>query len=91
MNTVIYKYALATTEQQDLHLPVGSYLLDIQVQYNHPVMWIVADPNAELEPVVITTIVTGMIQDQEIVFGDYLGTYQLHDGKFVGHVFVRRN
>ncbi len=88
----IYKYLFKTTDRQLIELPKGFEILTIQTQSGIPCLWILADfKSKELESVEIETFGTG--HDVYHINGKterkYIGTYQLNDGKFIGHVFQR--
>lgn len=82
----IYKYQLKIDDQQVLELPKNRKILCVQVQYGVPSIWVELDnEDKELESVVINTYGTGhpMPNVEEI----YIGTYQMHEGDYVFHVF----
>lgn len=85
---VIYKYPISVGVTK---IPVaGGAPLCVQVQKDQPCVWVELDadgePNADLW---LTVVVTGMrVLDRESE-AEYLGTFQLHDGEFVGHVYFR--
>ncbi len=80
----IWKYQLAVDDIQFIEMPKGAQLLSVQVQYGIPCLWARVDPDAELEFVEIVTYVTGGMARNNL---QYIGTYQLHSGSFIGHVF----
>ncbi|MEI6823792.1 MAG: hypothetical protein WCL51_17825 [Bacteroidota bacterium] len=89
MIKVIWKYELKIKDVQDIEIPSGSILLSIQSQENHPMLWALVDEtNKEKEIIRLRTICTGEeIMEEDFNPKDYLGTYQLNEGLFVGHVF----
>lgn len=89
MKKVIWKYELAVKDIQDIEIPHGSILLSVQVQFGVPCLWaLVFDTAAEKEVIRLRTIGTGNeILDEDFNPKDFLGTYQMHGGAFVGHVF----
>lgn len=62
--------------------------LCIQVQHGIPCMWAYVEPNEEAISHILRTVGTGHEIPFEVGDSEYLGTYQLHEGAFVGHVFV---
>ena len=86
----IYKYPLEVLGSQPLALPASSIMLTVQTQREVPCIWAIVD----LEDVrsantkVYTVKIYGTGHKHEKIEGRYLGTFQLHGGGFVGHVFV---
>jgi len=82
----IFKYALLVTDRQEIEMPVGAKILTCQVQREKPCVWALVDPSAPQEFRTFSTYGTGHPIYQEP--GEYVGTYQLESGGFVGHVFI---
>jgi hypothetical protein len=92
MNTTVYKYELKLTDEQSVNLPKGAEVLTIQVQHDTPCLWAMVDPNAPKEARFFETFGTGhVIRTDMGVERSYIGTYQIHDGALVFHVFERVN
>ena len=89
MKSTIWKYVLKVTDVQDIEIPHGSILLSVQTQNGDPCLWVlVYDTEAEKEVIRLRTIGTGHnITADDFNPKDFLGTYQLSNGAFVGHVF----
>ena len=89
MKRVIWKFNLKVTDVQDIEIPHGSILLSVQNQNETPCLWaLIYDTEAEKEVIRLRTIGTGNpISDDDFNPKDFLGTYQLNNGSFVGHVF----
>lgn len=85
----IWKFPLIVNDFQQISIPAGAQLLDVQVQHDQPCLWALVDPAAPREFLTFRTVGTGhpFIDD---AWGSYrhIGTYQLAAGGFVGHVFV---
>lgn len=81
----IYKYNLKVTDYQIINLPKGAKILDIQTQYNEPKLWALVDEKAELEKREFAIYGTGNPLPDDI--GEYLATFQIHEGQLVFHVF----
>lgn len=80
----IYKYEI----EQTIEMPVGAEILTIQLQHDIPNLWAVVDTEIEEKETRNFAIVgTGHAMED----GDmkYIGTFQLFDGGFVGHVFEK--
>lgn len=86
MKKVIYKYRLNCYPTQQ-YLPVGAKFLCIQNQNETPQMWFIVDPKEqETEQRNFVTRPTGaMFYTNQST--DYLGTFQLDNGRLVFHVF----
>ena len=89
MNSTIWKYPLKVTDEQIINLPIGSEYLSVQVQNGTPCLWAKVNPQENvIIRVKIVTVGTGHPADHVNEYMQFLGTYQLFDGEFVGHVFV---
>jgi polyribonucleotide nucleotidyltransferase len=83
----IYKYDLQTTGLQEIEVPINSRILCVQVQYNQPKIWILVDLD-EKQRETINIVIKGTGHKINDVAGlNYIGSYQLESGNFVGHVF----
>lgn len=85
----IWKYELILEDYNIVSLPKGAKPLSVQVQdehTDHVRMWCLIDPNEEEHEERLFRIAgTGHpIKDENL---DYISTFQLYDGGFVGHVF----
>lgn len=86
-NKVIYKCQLETTESQEFVLPHDFKFLTLQTQMEKPCLWFEVSQNAPVVVVEVRIIGTGhqLPDDVELT---YLGSYQLMNGSFVGHVYM---
>ena len=87
----IYKYPMQIAGIQELDLPFGAKVLTIQSQGSGsdevPVLWAIVQPEVgETQTRTFRTIGTGHPIEDDADLG-YIGTYQLANGAFVGHVF----
>ena len=81
----IYKYPLTASDIQEIEMPEGAHILCIQVVKDQPVLYArVFDDNAYYIKIVIRIYGTGHECE---VHNNYIGSFQLYDGDFVGHVF----
>lgn len=81
----IWKFELEVIHLQDIYMPDGAILLDVQVQNGVPCLWARVDPLAPLVPRGFVTHGTGhAVPDTTVA---YVGTYQINDGKEEYHVF----
>ena len=85
----IFKYPVELTDSFTIMLPAGAEVLAVQAQNDSPFIWALVVDLARLEPRHFRLCGTGH------VIGDgttrYIGTFQLHDGAFVGHLFEVRS
>lgn len=85
----IWKFELKMSSSERVQMPKGAEILCVQTQYGKPCLWALVNPE-EKEKVfrIIETCGTGHdIHELRFDFRKYIGTYQLHDGKLVFHVF----
>lgn len=82
----IWKYTIdASTET--IEIPMGSKFLCLKLQRGIPTMWFTVNPDNDLEQVKIRVFGTGGEIEHQGDGLDYLGTFLLHDGSLVLHVF----
>lgn len=84
----IYKYKVPVKDRFFLRLPVGAEILTVQTQYGEVAMWAIVDNNAEKEMREFRVAGTGhdLMKAVNEEF-KYIGTFQLYEGKFIGHMF----
>lgn len=82
----IYKYELAVSGQKEITMHKEAKILSIQNQREIPCIWVLVDDKQNLESRKFVTCLTGYPIDT-IPTDKYIGTFQLDDGNFVGHVF----
>jgi len=89
MSHTIYKYTFPVADDFTLSLPVGAKILKVDYQRDFPAMWVLHDTRAmSYETRKFRVYGTG----HEILGVNYLtyvGTFQMHNGDFVWHVFER--
>lgn len=88
----IWKYPLEVTGEQRILVPKDARLLSVQIQYEIPHLWALVNTRMLKEERVILTFGTGdPIEKREIrnSLVNYLGTYQMQNGKLVYHVMER--
>lgn len=88
MKTVVYKYPIRLgifTHE----MPEGAEFLSVQVQRGEPQMWWRVDPFAPKQRRDFRVFGPGHEIDDSAPSGRfrYLGTFQLDDGLFIGHLF----
>lgn len=84
----IWKQELVVEDEQSISVPRGAKLLCVQVQNEKPCLWFLCDPSQSLKDSKKVYIYgTGNPIYEDVINYHYLGTFQLLQGKFVGHVF----
>lgn len=96
----IYKYALMTTDEQVIKVPYlkneegelvefKDQVLKVDIQHGQLFMWCLVDDSMEFKGERNVYIYgTGHPLNEKLLKENYLGTYQLIGGDFVGHVFI---
>lgn len=82
---VICKYSVPIEQFFSLDIPAGGRILTVQTQNNKPRLWVLVTPFKPLETRHFHIIGTGSTSLEEN--SDYVGTFQINDGSFVGHLF----
>lgn len=82
----IYKYELEVTDKQVVMVPEDSEPLSVQVQNGIVCLWMLVDPDQQLEELHVFVVGTGNKMPAGVDEHDYVGTVQV--GEFVWHVFA---
>jgi hypothetical protein len=80
----IWKYPLQMRNEQTIMMPAGAKVLAVQVQDGVPCIWVAVD---EREPQTVLRFFRICGTGHEMCEGNYVGTFQLAGGRFVGHLF----
>jgi len=88
MNQSIWKYPLKVEDEQIIEVPYGAEFLSVQAQHDQPCLWAKVAPGVQEVSVKVVTVGTGH-PAQHTEGMQYVGSYQLHGGGFVGHVFIK--
>lgn len=83
----IWKYPLETTDHQTVIMPNNAEILTVGVQFGKPCLWVKVEQTNSQETINIATYGTGHLIAKEDEKLDYIGTYQLHEGQLIFHVF----
>jgi hypothetical protein len=84
----IHKYPLAVVDRQSISMPHDADVLAVHLQYGAPCLWALVDTQEPLEPRAFVIVGTGHdLSGNWACQGAYRGTFQLHDGAIVLHVF----
>lgn len=86
----IWKWTLAVTDVQTIQMPVGATVLTVQVQGEEPQIWALVDETIHrYTSRKFAAYGTGNpMPDGDP--GRYVGTYQIHGGALVFHVFEQK-
>lgn len=82
----VWKFPLSGVEGQTIDAPEGAEFLSVQLQGEAPVVWALVDPKRGTVGRKLISISTGD-PIAAASLGRFLGTYQLHGGNRVWHVF----
>lgn len=87
----IHKYPFGISDEFGILMPTGAQILCVQVQRGNPCIWALVDPDAPKCNFWFRLRGTGQpMHGSDIVSVEkYIGTFQLHDGSFVGHLFKK--
>lgn len=82
----IWKFPLKVADTQVIDIPMPADILTIQMQGETPCLWALVNPDAEEKAIkAIAIFGTGHpLPDRAMT---YIGTFQLHGGALVFHVF----
>lgn len=83
---VVWKYTLIVDDNLNVELPLGAKVLSVQEQFGEPQMWVLVNQEqSTYETRKFRLAGTGHpIKENNISF---IGTFQLYNGGFVGHLF----
>lgn len=81
----IWKFPLKVDDAQSVRMPTGATILSVQVQHDQVCLWALVEPDngAQLREIIIYG--TGHEISRSV--GRFIGTFQLHFGSLVFHVF----
>lgn len=83
----IRKYVLTNEEYQNVLAPINGKPLCVQVQGDKVCLWMAVEPQEYNYDYEVRILNTG--EPFEGFVGNYVGSYQLFDGSYVGHVFIK--
>lgn len=81
----IWKYPINVSDRIELSMPKGAEILCVQMQYEFPCIYALVNVNEEKEVREFRVVDTGHPLQQ--YNGKYIGTFQLHGGDLVFHLF----
>lgn len=85
---VVHKYPFDVLDLIKIKMPEGARVLTVQTQRGVPCIWAIVDTEQPTKTHYFRVFGTGHadISDQL-----YIGTFQLFDGEFIGHLFEEIN
>lgn len=92
MTLTVHKYPvpIPLSDWFHLDLPSGARVLAVQMQYGHPMIWVLVDPTLPLTRRVFRLAGTGhpidLVPEQRL---EYVGTFQIDGGALIFHIFER--
>jgi hypothetical protein len=81
----VWKITLQIDGMIEIGMPRGAQALAVQTQHGQPQLWALVDTEAPYETRQFRIAGTGHPIDESV--GAYVGTFQLHGGALVFHVF----
>jgi hypothetical protein len=81
----IWKYQIEVTDRQSVEMPSGAMPLFVGVQGGDVCLWAEVDPEVGKQPRTILVFGTGHPMPDDP--GSYIGTFMLHGGALVFHVY----
>ncbi len=87
MRQVIWKYPLALEHEQTITMPENAMVLTVQTQGEVPCIWALVNPMNPVVPRRFKIHGTGHELEPGEKVGMYIGSFQLQEGIFVGHLF----
>ncbi len=95
---VIVKYELTVSEMFRLELQKGAEVLSVMVDNNTPKLYVLVDPEitytiSRFFEIVPTghTLRAGLHPDGRLIARKFIGSFQINNGNYIGHVFERLN
>lgn len=86
MANAIWKFSVPIQDRFAIDMPVNARVLSVQVQHGQPQMWVLGDPYAPKES--RSFIMYGTGHDMPNDPGEFVGTFQVHGGNLVFHLFA---
>lgn len=83
----IHKYEIPASGRFTLELPNDHEILCVQVQRSRPCLWVLIDTEEETSEVPFRVYQTGKEVENYVTKEEYIGTFVISAGTFVGHLF----
>jgi len=88
MSRSIWKYPVSIEDEFEVQMPCGSQILSVQVQGDQPFFWASVEKDNDLRKRRFAVRGTGHPTD-DVATSAFIGTFQLHAGQLVFHLFDR--
>ncbi len=85
----IYKFPIEVTDFTDIEIPATAKILTVQIQDGNPYVWVLLDPDQPTIKRYFRLAGTGHSINGLQYTLDYIGTFQMHSGDLVFHLFER--
>lgn len=82
----IWKFVFNVSDRFTILMPEGAEILAVQTQNETPCVWARVNPSAPLVGRDFAVFGTGHEVPDDVAYA-HVGTFQLHGGTFVGHLF----
>jgi hypothetical protein len=84
----VWKFPIANAKEFTAELPADAKILSVQRWKDFPCFWVLVDPQAKKVQRRFTLVGTGhSLEVESSVSLDFLGTFQMHGGDSVTHLF----
>lgn len=87
MNQTIHKFPLPVEGEFSIEMPKFAHILCVQTQRGTPCIWATVDTSQPMETRIFRIFGTGHPLDENHNSSHYIGTFQLAERYFVGHLF----
>jgi hypothetical protein len=88
MKKTIWKYEL-TPDKLSIEMPKDAEILSVQMQNDIPCVWALVNPENKVKEKVIEIFGTGHEMYCDGISRKFIGTFQMHGGLLVFHLFER--
>lgn len=83
----VFKYPVPVEDRFSLDLPQGARILTVQEQNSKPQIWAIVNPENPTEIRNFRLAGAGHPIEENEKNLSYIGTFQLYNGNFIGHLF----
>lgn len=83
----IWKFPFEITDDFEIEMPMGAQILHVAMQREMPCIWAIVDPNAPKVTRKFHLSGTGHPLEESCTQYNHVGTFQMHDGALVFHLF----
>uniref|UniRef100_A0A6M3Y387 DUF7352 domain-containing protein n=1 Tax=viral metagenome TaxID=1070528 RepID=A0A6M3Y387_9ZZZZ len=83
----IFKYPIPADDYLEIGLPEGAQILKVDCQFDKPYLWALVDPLAPTKVRKFRLVGTGHPISEPLENLMFHGTFQLHGGSLIFHIF----